>query len=371
MDKHSIILLGANGSGKSTLGYALAQVLDIAYFDVEDYWFYKTDIPYTAIRPQQERNEMLFSDMKKHDGFVVSGDVSDWGAEFLQMFDFAFLLTAPIEIRLLRIEAREYARWGDRVCEGGDMYESQRTFKEFAAKRNVTLLEQKAVKYSCPVLRVDGTKALNENIDRILTCISIRDYYDGLIDDNNDPVHDPMPLKEYMDKWDGQAFIDTLRLSEDDVVLEIGVGTGRLAVRICHKCRSFTGIDISPKTIGRANENLRKFNNVSLVCDDFLTHQFHQRFHIIYSSLTFMHIADKRTAIQKVVSLLNPCGRCILSIDKNQQTEIDYGRKKIIVYPDTAEEITTLLAEVGLSIEKQFETEFAIIIAAKKEGEVL
>ena len=30
-----------------------------------------------------------------------------------------------------------------------------------------------------------------------------------LIDENNDSVHDPKPLRDYMDKWDGQAFIDT------------------------------------------------------------------------------------------------------------------------------------------------------------------
>ncbi len=32
-------------------------------------------------------------------------------------------------------------------------------------------------------------------------------YYDTLIDQNNDPVHDPEPLKAYMDKWDGQVFV--------------------------------------------------------------------------------------------------------------------------------------------------------------------
>lgn len=79
-----------------------------------------------------------------------------------------------------------------------------------------------------------------------------------------------------------------------------------------------------------------------------------------------MHIKDKRVAIQKVAKLLNPGGRFILSIDKNQQKEIDYDNRKIAVYPDTAEEITALFNEAGLNIENQFETEFAMIFAAKK-----
>ena len=49
-----------------------------------------------------------------------------------------------------------------------------------------------------------------------------------LIDENNDPVHDSKPLKDYMDKWDGQSFIDKMELNKDKSVLEIGVGTGHL-----------------------------------------------------------------------------------------------------------------------------------------------
>ena len=165
---YSIIILGANGSGKSTLGRELARVLNIAHFDVEDYWFYKTDIPYTAIRPQEERNEMLLSDMKKHGSFVVSGDISGWSDGFLTVFNLAVFLTAPLEIRMKRIEHREYARWGDRVCEGGNMYESQKKFREFAATRNIDLLEQGALKYLCPVLRIDSTIAFNEIISEII-----------------------------------------------------------------------------------------------------------------------------------------------------------------------------------------------------------
>ncbi len=55
-----------------------------------------------------------------------------------------------------------------------------------------------------------------------------------------------------------------------------------------------------------------------------------------------------------------------MSIDKNQQRELDFSNRKIEVYPDTPEEIASLIAEAGLTIEKQFETEFALIFAARK-----
>lgn len=87
-------------------------------------------------------------------------------------------------------------------------------------------------------------------------------HYDTLIDENNDPVHDPEPLKAYMDKWDGNEFISKLGLNKKISVLEIGVGTGRLAIRTVPLCGSFFGIDISPKTIDRAKENLKQYDNV-------------------------------------------------------------------------------------------------------------
>jgi ubiquinone/menaquinone biosynthesis C-methylase UbiE len=188
-------------------------------------------------------------------------------------------------------------------------------------------------------------------------------HYDSLIDENNDPVRDPIELHEYMNKWDGQAFIDELKLAPDKSVLEIGVGTGRLAVKVCGKCGSFTGIDISPKTIERARENLSAFQNTTLICDDFLIHSFVCKYDIIYSSLTFMHICDKQKAIEKIALLLNPGGRFALSLDKNQQTEIDYGTRKISVYPDNIDEIRTLIKAAGLTIENEFETEFAVVFA--------
>ena len=53
----------------------------------------------------------------------------------------------------------------------------------------------------------------------------IREHYDLLIEENNDPVYDPEPLKSYMDKWDGRVFLEELQLTSEKSVLEIGVGT--------------------------------------------------------------------------------------------------------------------------------------------------
>ncbi len=190
-------------------------------------------------------------------------------------------------------------------------------------------------------------------------------HYDKLIDENNDPVFDPEPLKAYMDKWDGSDFISKLNLNKQSSVLEIGVGTGRIAVRVAPLCGSFCGIDISPKTINGAKENLQKYNNVSLIHGDFLTYSFACSFDVIYSSLTFMHIKDKQAAIDKAASLLSNGGRFVLSIDKNQDEYIDTGVNKIRVYPDSPNVISSCIKNTEMIIEDIFETEFAYVFCAK------
>ena len=196
--------------------------------------------------------------------------------------------------------------------------------------------------------------------------IDVIEHYDKLIEENNDPFRDSKPLKDYMDKWDGQAFIDAMKLDKGKSVLEIGCGTGRIAIKTAPLCERLVGIDISSKTIERASENLESLQNVKLICDDFMSCQFAEGFDVIYSSLTFMHIENKLTAIKKVASLLLGDGLFVVSIDKNQADIIDMGTRKIKIYPDNPTDIQNFILQSGLTLATCYETEFAYIMVAKK-----
>lgn len=196
--------------------------------------------------------------------------------------------------------------------------------------------------------------------------MNIIEHYDNLIDENNDPVHDPKPLQDYMNKWDGQRFVDEMHLDENKTVLEIGIGTGRLAIKTAPLCKNFYGIDISPKTIAKAKINLSEFSNVRLICDDFMKYDFSNKFDVIYSSLTFMHIENKQNAIKKIASMLNNNGIFALSIDKNQENFIDMGTYKVNIFPDKPSEIEKYINNANLNIKMKYETEFAHIFIAEK-----
>lgn len=192
-------------------------------------------------------------------------------------------------------------------------------------------------------------------------------HYDMLIQENNDPVHDTEPMKKYMDQWDGKIFLEELKIQSNKSVLEIGIGTGRLALKVVPLCRTFTGIDISPKTIKRARINLAGNDNVILVCADFMEHHFDCKFDVIYSSLVFMHFEDKEKAILKIAHLLDKKGRFVLSIDKNKDEFLDMGTRKIRIFPDDPKDLCRCVNKAGLMVEKQLETEFAYILVVVNE----
>jgi len=197
---------------------------------------------------------------------------------------------------------------------------------------------------------------------------SVKEHYGLLIRENNDPFRDPDFLRQYMDNWDGSAFVDALALTPQSRVLEIGVGTGRLAGKILDLIPQghFTGIDLSPLTVERAAENLRPWPNVTLINGDFLDYHFCTRFDVVYSSLTFFHIENKSAAIKKAAELLNPGGQFVLSVPREKETEIDFATRKVALYPDDIENIRGLAAANGLEQTRILQTPFADVLAARR-----
>lgn len=200
-------------------------------------------------------------------------------------------------------------------------------------------------------------------------CEELIRHYDLLIDEENDPFRDPPVLRAYMDEYDGAPFFKLMRLEKRMRVLEIGVGTGRLAAKAAPLCKDFTGIDLSPKTVCRAKENLADFPGVKLICGDFMTARFSERFDLIYSSLTFFHIERKREAYRRVYDLLLPGGRFVLSAatdDSCSGALFTYGDRVLRIFPDSPDATASMLSEAGFSFEKRLNVRRAVLFSVKK-----
>lgn len=197
--------------------------------------------------------------------------------------------------------------------------------------------------------------------------VSAREHYDRLIAAGNDPTLDPPVMAEHMNRWDGEALFEQLCLTPGCRVLEIGVGTGRLALRALERgCMSFTGMDISRPTLARAAQYLSGFEQVTLLLGEFPKAAPAGPFDRIYSSLTFLHIADKQAACIRVASLLAPGGRCVISLDKDRTPLIDMTDWSVVTYPDSPETICHLLSDAGLTVHPVRELEAAYLVTAEK-----
>jgi len=173
------------------------------------------------------------------------------------------------------------------------------------------------------------------------------------IDDPDHPVCDPFCagfVKDWQSRWDALAFYEALGDVRDKDVLEIGVGTGRVAKNVLDLgCARLVGIDISPSTIERARSNLSDYQNVELVVAAIESFRRDISFDVAYSVLTFMHVEHKRTALSNIVASLRFGGHLALSVSYDGDW-LDYGSRRVKLFPAAAEEYATWLKRLGCEV---------------------
>lgn len=170
-----IIIFGSAGSGKTTLGKLVAEQLNYPYFDIDDYiWRKDTLIPFTVMYSREEKANRLMNDISRYKHFVMAGSMDSFNAPFVPLFDLAVHITTDAQIRLSRIHQRELDIYGNRILEGGDMYEDHQRFLENSARYDndgspclKTHLEWAAT-LPCKVLYLNGADELKENTSLII-----------------------------------------------------------------------------------------------------------------------------------------------------------------------------------------------------------
>ena len=166
-----IILCGLNGTGKSTLGKALAEKLHFYFIDIENLYFPKTDpnYIYASPRTRKEVEKLLLYEMKMHENFILASVKGDYG--MYSFFQYAILLDVPKDIRLQRVKKRSFQKFGNRMLSGGDLYEREEKFFHLVESRSENIVEEWVRSLKCPVIRIDGTKSVEENVNLIIEYI--------------------------------------------------------------------------------------------------------------------------------------------------------------------------------------------------------
>lgn len=168
-----IILCGLNGTGKSTLGKALAEKLHFQFIDIENLYFPKTDpnYIYASPRTREDVKRLLLHEMTTHENFILAAVKGDYGEDIYSFFRCVILIDVPWDIRLKRVRMRSFQKFGNRMLAGGDLHEQEEKFFRLVESRDENTVEEWIKSLECPVIRIDGTKPIDENTNFIIELI--------------------------------------------------------------------------------------------------------------------------------------------------------------------------------------------------------
>ena len=131
--------------------------------------------------------------------------------------------------------------------------------------------------------------------------------------------HDSESLAEKYDKVskyqyiNGLALVNKLNISSRHKVLDVGCGTGRLALKLAGKVDHITGIDPSLQRIEIAHRKLTQMNpgNVTfeLGSSDDIGRYGEEAFDVVYLNAVFHWINDKEDALNNIYRVLKPGGK--------------------------------------------------------------
>jgi adenylate kinase family enzyme len=174
-----IHITGASGSGTTTLGRALAQALGVPCHDTDDYLWRPSDPPYRDLRPIEDRLRLMAEMFRPLPGWVLSGSAHGWG-DLDQDFDLVVFLSAPTQVRIARLRARESRRFGaEAVAPGGWRCAETEAFLDWAAHydagdregRSLAKHEAWLETLRCPTLRLPGERPVAELVAAVVEAL--------------------------------------------------------------------------------------------------------------------------------------------------------------------------------------------------------
>ncbi|HKP26495.1 MAG TPA: hypothetical protein VJV39_21680 [Dongiaceae bacterium] len=170
-----IHITGASGAGTTSLGRALAAELGVLHLDADDFFWQRTDPPFTTPRDREERVALLIEKARLELSWILSGSALSWGVKIEPLLDLIVYLQIDPHLRMHRLHQREVARYGARIQPGGDMVAKHKEFMDWAAsydtagpeQRSLVAHEQWLATQTCPVLRLDSSRPIADLVREV------------------------------------------------------------------------------------------------------------------------------------------------------------------------------------------------------------
>ena len=170
-----IQICGLNGCGKSTLGRALAEKIGFHFIDNENLYFTRASIdePYNNPKSRVDVERLLIEEVGRYPDFVFAAVKGDYGKDMIPMYDYIVMMEVSKNVRARRVRNRSFQKFGNRMLIGGDLYNQEEAFFQMVDSRQDDYVETWLQTMNCPIIRVDGTKPIEDNVEYITKEIGI------------------------------------------------------------------------------------------------------------------------------------------------------------------------------------------------------
>ena len=169
-----ILICGLNGAGKSTVGRMLADRMGYQFIDNEDLYFPKKDRNYVFSAPRSKDEAILILEemMENNRNFVFSAVKGDYGDKLISMLDHIVLIDVPKAVRIRRVRERSFEKFGDRILQGGDLFEKESEWFYRVESRPNDYVTKWLETTDRPVTVIDGTLPVEKNVEYLISVLS-------------------------------------------------------------------------------------------------------------------------------------------------------------------------------------------------------
>ena len=140
------------------------------------------------------------------------------------------------------------------------------------------------------------------------------DYLDSEIVNEYDNQH--QKFRDF--QAEAEDMVEKLKITEEDVVLDFGCGTGEIALNLAKYCKKVICVDISPEMLNilKTKAEKQNINNIETHCGGFLSYQHEgEAVDKIVSKFALHHLPDfwKSIALLKMANILKAGGKLYYS----------------------------------------------------------